>query len=165
MRQGRAVGLLYDVPLRNRTIAFGHLSGTRQRLLRVKSLAIRLQLGQQLLQTSTSGTEPTGLEVRHGPLDSVATGKPAVLLDSPGRVNGKPADWGVCKVPASAGAGNCGLGFDVVPGHSELSIVPCRVASLDHQVAMPPVGHNLIHAEGVELLKAWIDSLPEQLCQ
>lgn len=80
-------------------------------------------------------------------------------------VKGKPVDWGVCKVPASAGAGSCGLGFDVVPGHSELSIVPCRVGSLDHQIAMPPVGHNLVHEEGVELMKAWIDAMPEQLCQ
>lgn len=80
-------------------------------------------------------------------------------------VKGNPVDWGVCKVPASAGAGACGLGFDVVPGHSELSIVPCRVASLDAKVAMPPVGHRLVHDEGVALMKAWIDAMPEMLCQ
>ncbi len=80
-------------------------------------------------------------------------------------VKGNPIDWGVCKVPASAGAGACGLGFDVVPGHAELSIVPCRVASLDPKVAMPPVGHQLVHDEGLELVKAWIDGMPEMLCQ
>lgn len=80
-------------------------------------------------------------------------------------VKGNPVDWGVCKVPASAGMGACGLGFDVVPGHAELSIVPCRVSSLDPKVAMPPVGHQLVHDEGVELLKAWIDAMPEMLCQ
>lgn len=80
-------------------------------------------------------------------------------------VTGNPVDWGVCKVPASAGAGACGLGFDVVPGHADLSIVPCRVASLDPKIAMPPVGHALVHDEGVELMKAWIDGMPEMPCQ
>lgn len=80
-------------------------------------------------------------------------------------VMGNPVDFGVCKVPASAGGGTCGLGFDVVPGHSELSIVPCRVETLESKVAMPPVGHQLVHDEGVALLNAWIDAMPEMLCQ
>jgi uncharacterized repeat protein (TIGR03806 family) len=80
-------------------------------------------------------------------------------------VKGNPTDWGVCKVPASAGGGTCGLGFDVVPGHAELSIVPCRVGTLESKVAMPPVGHALVHEEGVALLKAWIDALPAMICQ
>jgi uncharacterized repeat protein (TIGR03806 family) len=80
-------------------------------------------------------------------------------------VKGNPFDWGVCKVPASAGGATCGLGFDVVPGHSEQSIVPCRVDTLESKISMPPVGHHMIHDEGVALLKAWIDAMPEQLCQ
>jgi uncharacterized repeat protein (TIGR03806 family) len=78
---------------------------------------------------------------------------------------GNPTDYGVCKVPASAGGGTCGLGFDVVPGHSDQSIVPCRVGSTVPEEAMPPVGHKLIHAEGVALLKEWIDALPGKTCQ
>ncbi len=77
---------------------------------------------------------------------------------------GKPIDWGVCKIPASAGAGSCGLSYDVVPGHSDQSIVPCRTGSLMNEVAMPPVGHQMIHAEGVALLKSWIDAMPPQTC-
>lgn len=80
-------------------------------------------------------------------------------------VKGNPTDWGVCKVPASAGGGTCGLAFDVVPGHSELSIVPCRVATLESKTAMPPIGRALVHDEGVALLKEWIDAMPEMLCQ
>jgi uncharacterized repeat protein (TIGR03806 family) len=80
-------------------------------------------------------------------------------------IKGNPTDWGVCKVPASAGGGTCGLGFDVVPGHSELSIVPCRVGTLESKIAMPPVGHQLVHDEGVAVLNAWIDAMPEMLCQ
>lgn len=59
-------------------------------------------------------------------------------------VKGNPTDWGVCKVPASAGGGTCGLGFDVVPGHADQSIVVRRTSSLDAKEAMPPVGHRLI---------------------
>jgi uncharacterized repeat protein (TIGR03806 family) len=80
-------------------------------------------------------------------------------------VKGNPTDWGVCKAPASAGGGTCGLAFDVVPGHSEQSIVVCRTGSLDAKEAMPPVGRRLIHEEGVKLLAAWIDAMPPQPCQ
>ncbi|APR78785.1 Hypothetical protein A7982_04132 [Minicystis rosea] len=80
-------------------------------------------------------------------------------------VKGDPSDYGVCKVPASAGGATCGLAFDVVPGHSELSIVPCRAGTLESKIAMPPVGHNLVHDEGVALLKTWIDAMPEKTCQ
>lgn len=80
-------------------------------------------------------------------------------------VTGNPTDFGVCKVPASAGGGTCGLAFDVVPGHSELSIVPCRAGTLESKIAMPPVGHNLVHDEGVALLEAWIDAMPEMTCK
>jgi hypothetical protein len=70
------------------------------------------------------------------------------------------------RTPASSGAGGtCGLGFDVVPGHSEQSILVCRTSSVSPKVTMPPVGHKRIHDEGVALLKAWIDAMPEQLCQ
>jgi uncharacterized repeat protein (TIGR03806 family) len=81
-------------------------------------------------------------------------------------IAGDSTDYGVCKAPASAGAGGtCGLSFDVVPGHSDQSILVCRVDSIVAKVTMPPVGHKLIHAEGVALMKAWIDAMPEHLCQ
>jgi uncharacterized repeat protein (TIGR03806 family) len=79
-------------------------------------------------------------------------------------VTGNPIDWGVCKVPASAGGGTCGLGFDVVPGHADQSIVPCRTNTLAIKVAMPPVGHNMVDVNGVALLEAWIDAMPPQTC-
>ncbi len=80
-------------------------------------------------------------------------------------VTGNPTDWGVCKVPASAGGGTCGLGFDVVPGHADQSIVVCRTSSTDAKLAMPPVGHRLIHDEGVKVLADWIDAMPDKPCQ
>lgn len=81
-------------------------------------------------------------------------------------LTGNLTDYGVCKAPASSGAGGtCGLSFDVVPGHSDQSILVCRTDSIAPKVTMPPVGHKLIHDEGVALLKAWIDAMPEHLCQ
>jgi uncharacterized repeat protein (TIGR03806 family) len=81
-------------------------------------------------------------------------------------IKGDSTDFGVCKAPASAGAGGtCGLSFDVVPGHSDQSILVCRVESLVAKVTMPPVGHKLVHDEGVALMKEWIDAMPEHLCQ
>ncbi len=81
-------------------------------------------------------------------------------------VKSDPTDYGVCKTPASSGAdGTCGLMFDVVPGHSEQSILVCRTNSLAPKVTMPPVGHKRIHDEGVAVLKQWIDAMPEHLCQ
>lgn len=80
-------------------------------------------------------------------------------------VKGNPIDYGVCKVPASAGSGACGLGFDVVPGHADLSIVPCRVNTVETKVTMPPVGHALIHHEGVKVLEDWINGMPEHPCK
>jgi uncharacterized repeat protein (TIGR03806 family) len=81
-------------------------------------------------------------------------------------VKSDPTDYGVCKAPASSGAdGTCGLMFDVVPGHSEQSILVCRTNSLAPKVTMPPVGHKRIHDEGVAVLEQWIDAMPEHLCQ
>lgn len=81
-------------------------------------------------------------------------------------IKGDPTDFGVCKSPASAGAGGtCGLSFDVVPGHSDQSVLVCRTDSIAAKVTMPPVGHKLIHTEGVALLKAWIDAMDPAPCQ
>jgi uncharacterized repeat protein (TIGR03806 family) len=70
-----------------------------------------------------------------------------------------PATWGVCKRPTSAGGATCGHEVDIVPGHPERSIYMCRIESTESEVQMPPVGRNLVHSEGVALLRAWITSL------
>jgi uncharacterized repeat protein (TIGR03806 family) len=70
------------------------------------------------------------------------------------------ANWGVCKVPAAAGGATCGRQFDVVPGSPDESILVCRLESTAAKVRMPSVGRNLVHAEGVALLRQWISSMP-----
>jgi uncharacterized repeat protein (TIGR03806 family) len=67
-----------------------------------------------------------------------------------------PTRWGVCKRPTSAAGATCGREVDIVPGDPDASIYLCRLESRDSKVQMPPVGTNLVHGEGVELLRAWI---------
>jgi len=78
---------------------------------------------------------------------------------------GSPVDWGVCKVPTSAGGGTCGLIYDVVPGDPDRSVLHCRVASDDPTIQMPPLGRRLVHDEGVALLRAWIAGMEPGSCE
>jgi len=70
-----------------------------------------------------------------------------------------PLYVGICKQPTSAGGATCGRQFDVVPGHPEQSILMCRLESTLAKVRMPPLGRNLVHAEGVALVRDWISGL------
>jgi uncharacterized repeat protein (TIGR03806 family) len=69
------------------------------------------------------------------------------------------ANWGFCKQPAAAGGATCGRQFDVVPGKPDESIVVCRLESTLAKVRMPSVGRNLVHTEGVALIRQWISGL------
>ncbi len=76
------------------------------------------------------------------------------------------SNWGVCKIPTSAGGATCGHTYDVVPGDPDRSIMICRMASTDLEVRMPPLGIRLVHAEGLALVRQWIASMPpEGSCQ
>lgn len=69
--------------------------------------------------------------------------------------------WGYCKDrPSAAGGGTCGLLFDIVPGEPDQSILICRANSTRPKEKMPTIGRNLVHDEGVALLRDWISSLP-----
>jgi uncharacterized repeat protein (TIGR03806 family) len=75
-----------------------------------------------------------------------------------------PTRWGVCKRPTSAAGATCEREVDIVPGQPDQSIYMCRLESDEPKVQMPPLGRNLMHAEGVQLLRAWI-SLLEGSCE
>jgi uncharacterized repeat protein (TIGR03806 family) len=70
------------------------------------------------------------------------------------------AHWGRCKQPTSASGSTCGLRFDIVPGKPDESIIVCRMESTAARARMPPIGRNLVHAEGVALLREWISGMP-----
>jgi len=52
----------------------------------------------------------------------------------------------------------------VVPGNADESILHFRMDTTNPQDSMPRLGRALIHEEGVALVKAWINSLPDASC-
>ena len=69
------------------------------------------------------------------------------------------AQQGLCKSPNSAGAVGA-LSFDLVPGHPSDSILIYRLESVAPKVSMPALSRDVVHDEGVKLLRDWITSLP-----
>lgn len=67
---------------------------------------------------------------------------------------------GFCKPPVAAGPGTGDHNFDIVPGRPDDSILPYRLAATRPGVRMPELGRNLVHEEGVALVRAWIAGLP-----
>ncbi|TNE65171.1 MAG: hypothetical protein EP335_06230 [Alphaproteobacteria bacterium] len=70
-----------------------------------------------------------------------------------------PTTWGYKKRPVAAGRGSGGLDYDIMPGHGDQSIVIFRLQSTDPGIMMPEVGRTMVHDEGVELLREWINTL------
>lgn len=68
--------------------------------------------------------------------------------------------WGVCKPPVAAGRGTGDRLFDIVPGKPGESIVMYRITSNEAGVMMPEMGRTTTDREAVELIRAWIASLP-----
>jgi len=75
-----------------------------------------------------------------------------------------PFHVGVCKRPGSAGVGNGGLTFDIVPGDPDASILYFRTETTRLGAMMPLLGRSLAHARGAELLRAWIAAMPATGC-
>ncbi|MGL5359385.1 MAG: SO2930 family diheme c-type cytochrome, partial [Shewanella sp.] len=69
---------------------------------------------------------------------------------------------GTCKAPVAYGGGN--LGFDIVPGHADKSIMHFRMASTTAGDRMPEIGRSLAHEEGAALIAEWIKRLPAASC-
>lgn len=88
-------------------------------------------------------------------------------LEGPGSTSGLyltyeedvPITWGLNKRPVAAGRGSGGLDFDIVPGDAEASILHYRMASNEPEIRMPETGRTILHAEGIALIKLWIESL------
>ena len=72
-----------------------------------------------------------------------------------------PAKYGVWKSPVATGRGSGGRKFDIVPGKPDESILVYRIESNEPGVRMPNLARNLSHAESIELIRAWIESIPD----
>jgi len=71
-----------------------------------------------------------------------------------------PTALGVCKPPVAAGRGSGGRAYGIVPGAPDASILVFRIESTEADVKMPELGRNLVDAEGVALIRAWIAAMP-----
>ncbi len=63
---------------------------------------------------------------------------------------------GIGKHPVAAGRGSGGRLLDIAPGKPDESILLYRMASTEPGIAMPELGRNVPHAEGVALVREWI---------
>ncbi|MCG8673667.1 MAG: hypothetical protein MI867_30040, partial [Pseudomonadales bacterium] len=69
------------------------------------------------------------------------------------------ATAGLCKPPVAAGTGSGGLKWDIFPGDADESIVVYRMESNDPAVRMPELGRSVVHTQGNQLVKDWINHL------
>jgi uncharacterized repeat protein (TIGR03806 family) len=76
-----------------------------------------------------------------------------------------PAKLGVFKTPVAAGFGAGSFTYAIWPGKSDESILTYRMGTNQVGAAMPEIGRGMVHSEGVELIKAWIDAMPEESFQ
>jgi uncharacterized repeat protein (TIGR03806 family) len=67
-----------------------------------------------------------------------------------------PAHLGVNKAPVAAGRGAGDLLVDIKPGEPHNSIMIFRMRTNDPAIAMPEIGREQIHKEGVALIEEWI---------
>lgn len=63
---------------------------------------------------------------------------------------------GVLKTPVAAGKGSGVLKYDIVPGVPNKSILIYRMNTTDPGFAMPEIGREQIHKEGIGLISKWI---------
>jgi len=68
----------------------------------------------------------------------------------------EPSHLGVNKSPVAAGRGSGNLDFDIVPGQPEKSILVFRMRTNDLGIAMPEIGREQVHKEGLALIEEWI---------
>lgn len=65
---------------------------------------------------------------------------------------------GFCKQPVAAGKGTGDHLYDIAPGHADASVLVFRMDSDDPSVMMPELGRSVVHREGAQLIRQWIDA-------
>jgi uncharacterized repeat protein (TIGR03806 family) len=69
---------------------------------------------------------------------------------------------GINKTPVAAGRAAGNLSFAIHPGKPDKSILIYRMKTNDPGIAMPEVGREQLHKEGIELVSRWIKELGVQ---
>jgi len=67
---------------------------------------------------------------------------------------------GILKRPVAAGRGSGGLDFDIAPGHPDASILLYRMETNDPGIAMPELGREILHREGIALIREYVAAMP-----
>jgi uncharacterized repeat protein (TIGR03806 family) len=70
-----------------------------------------------------------------------------------------PMRLGICKRPVAAGQGSGDRLYDIVPGKPDESILVFRMESTEAGIAMPELGRQTVHEEGVAVIREWISEL------
>lgn len=73
--------------------------------------------------------------------------------------NANPTALGINKPPVAAGRGSGDREYDIVPGSPHKSIMIYRMTSTDPGVAMPEIGREQVHKEGIALISEWIKAM------
>jgi uncharacterized repeat protein (TIGR03806 family) len=73
-----------------------------------------------------------------------------------------PTALGVYKTPVAAGQGSGGFKYDILPGKPEQSILVYRMKTNDPGKAMPELGREQLHKEGIELISQWIKQMKSE---
>jgi len=71
---------------------------------------------------------------------------------------------GVCKRPGSAGEGNGGLTYNIVPGDPDNSIMVFRVETVENGAIMPVLGRSIRHDVGAALVRRWVAAMDPVDC-
>ena len=70
-----------------------------------------------------------------------------------------PKALGIMKPPIAAGRGTGNNKYNIVPGKPGESIMIYRINSTDPGIMMPELGRQLIHREGLSLIRQWIEEM------
>ncbi len=79
--------------------------------------------------------------------------------------NKNASNLGICKTPVAAGKATGDRLFDIHPGKPDQSIMVYRMESEDPGVRMPELGKQLLHTEGIALIRQWIAAMPANACE
>ncbi len=180
---GRSHGISYSVPNQNQCKDCHALSGA---VTPIGPKARNLNDGRQLQALAAAGL------LDRAPADAPRLARwddPQAPLDARARAyletncahchnpqgaasnSGLFLDWkqpditarGIMKHPVAAGRGSGDRDYDIVPGDAGASILIFRMESTDPGIAMPELGRATVHAEGVKLLRDWIDGMPKAM--
>ncbi len=72
-----------------------------------------------------------------------------------------PMKLGIFKTPVAAGFGAGSFKFGIHPGKADKSIMTFRMGTNQVGAAMPELGRVIVHEEGLQLIKDWINDMDE----